>query len=76
MAKAKGKGGKSAAKAKAKKKRRAGKVRGVPRKVLSSVMKAVNHVRMAKKHMEAKAPKSRKAWAVLHDAESRLTRLV
>jgi hypothetical protein len=62
--------------AKKKAKRKLGKKRTVPKKVAVKVKHAISAIRIAKGHMEKLAPKSRKAWAELHNCESRLTRLV
>jgi uncharacterized alpha-E superfamily protein len=56
------------------KKRRLGGVKKVSRAVSRAVMSAVRYIRLAKAHAERDAT-SREAWATLHDAESRLTRL-
>lgn len=64
------------AKRRAGKRKRLGKVRKVPAVVHAPVVRALAAIRFAKVNLERKAPNARKAWAELHNSESRLSRLV
>lgn len=57
-------------------KKKRGPVRKVPKAVSTMVASAVSRLRAAKQKLEKTSPKSRKAWAEMHNCESRLTRLV
>lgn len=66
-----------AKKKRTKKKRRSiGPTRAVPKIVAVYAGRALGSIRFAKARLEKLKPKARKAWAELHNCESRLSRLV